>query len=97
MIGTATLGGPVSGLLLYSFGPRYDLPLPLSAFQWTGAAVVGISFIIMTLFASHRAGPAALRYPRRELTALAWLPRATWLRTTASAIGMRTRLSSAMR
>src|SRR5437764_13179233 len=76
------------GLALYSFGPRYDLPLPLSVFQWTGAAVVGISFIMMTLFASHRTGPAALRYPRRELTFLAWVPRSAWLRSAAGAVGV---------
>ena len=80
---TLTWGGLAAGPVLYSFGPRYDLPLPLSVFQWTGAAVVGISFIMMTLFASHRTGPAALRYPQRELTFLGWLPNARWLRAVA--------------
>jgi hypothetical protein len=85
---TLTWGGLAAGPVLYSFGPRYDLPLPLSVFQWTGAAVVGISFIMMTLFASHRTGPAALRYPQRELTFLSWLPNARWLRTVASVVGV---------
>src|SRR5437764_11608084 len=62
------------GLMLYSFGPSYALPLPLSAFQWAGAAVVGISFIMMTVFAGHRTGPTAVRYPLREVGALQWLP-----------------------
>src|SRR5437588_10653955 len=85
---TLTWGGLAAGPVLYSFGPRYDLPLPLSVFQWTGAAVVGISFIMMTLFASHRTGPAALRYPQRELTFLGWLPNARWLRAVASVVGV---------
>jgi hypothetical protein len=75
-------------VLLYTFGPRYDLPLPLSVFQWTGAAVVGISFIMMTLFASHRSGPSAVRYPRRELRFLSWVPAAGWLRVIATTLGM---------
>src|SRR5947207_640800 len=76
------------GLLLYSFGPRYDLPLPLSAFQWAGAAVVGISFIAMTMFAGHRTGPTAIRYPARELTALSWAPRSGWLHLVGGVVGV---------
>jgi hypothetical protein len=75
-------------IYLYSFGPRYDLPLPLSTFQWAGAAVVGISFIMMTYFASHRTGPTAVAYPRREMTALGWLPHAAGLRAVAGMIGV---------
>ncbi len=62
------------GLLLYSVGTRYDLPLPLTTFQWAGAAVVGISFVMMTAFASHRTGATAIHYPRREVAALRWVP-----------------------
>jgi hypothetical protein len=73
---------------LYSFGPRYDLPLPLSTFQWAGAAVVGISFIMMTVFAGHRTGAAALKYPRREVAALGWLPQSGPLHVVGGAIGV---------
>jgi hypothetical protein len=76
------------GVVLYSFGPRYDLPLPLTTFMWAGAAIVGISFVMMTLFASHRSGPSALQYPRRELTFLRWVPRARWLRAVAGTLGV---------
>jgi hypothetical protein len=76
------------GVLLYTVGPRYDLPLPLSAFQWAGAAVVGVSFIMMTAFAGHRTGPAAIRYPRREVAVLGWLPGASWLRSIAGVLGV---------
>jgi hypothetical protein len=75
-------------IVLYSFGPRYDLPLPLSTFQWAGAAVVGISFIMMTVFASHRTGPSAIQYPRREVAALGWLPGAGWLHGLAGLLGL---------
>lgn len=81
-------GADAVGILLYTFGPRYDLPLPLSVFMWAGAAVVGISFVMMTIFAGHRSGPAALRYPRRELTFLSWMPQATWLRIAGSVVGL---------
>ncbi len=73
---------------LYSFGPSYQLPLPLSTFQWAGGAVVGISFMMMTYFASHRTGPSAIKYPRREMTALGWLPHAGGLKTIAGVIGV---------
>jgi hypothetical protein len=76
------------GIPLYSFGPSYNLPLPLPTFQWAGAAVVGISFIMMTYFASHRTGPTAVRYPRREMTALGWLPHAGGLRAVTGVIGV---------
>ena len=76
------------GLLLYSFGPSYSLPLPLSTFQWAGAAVVGISFIMMTVFAGHRTGPAAIRYPSREVTALGWAPGSRWLHVVGGAVGL---------
>ena len=76
------------GILLYSFGPSYNLPLPLSTFQWAGAAVVGISFIMMTYFAAHRTGPTAIRYPRREMTALGWVPHAGGLRAVAGGVGV---------
>src|SRR5262249_58983198 len=79
--------GAVMGILLYSFGPSYNLPLPLSTFQWAGAAVVGISFIMMTYFAAHRTGPTAIRYPRREMTALGWVPHAGGLRAVAGGGG----------
>jgi len=75
-------------MVLYSFGPRYDLPLPLSTFQWAGAAVVGISFIMMTVFASHRTGPSAVRYPRREVAVLGWMPGASWLRAITGTVGL---------
>lgn len=76
------------GVVLYSFGPRYDLPLPLTTFMWAGAGVVGISFVMMTLFASHRSGPSALQYPRRHLAFLDWVPGARWLRWLGAAIGL---------
>ena len=76
------------GILIYSFGPSYNLPLPLSTFQWAGGAVVGISFIMMTYFATHRTGPTAVRYPRREMTALGWVPHAGGLKAVAGAIGV---------
>jgi hypothetical protein len=76
------------GLMLYSFGPSYALPLPLSAFQWAGAAVVGISFIMMTLFAGHRTGPTAIRYPSREVAALNWAPGSGWLHVVGGIIGV---------
>lgn len=75
-------------MVLYSFGPRYDLPLPLSTFQWAGAAVVGISFIMMTVFASHRTGPSAIEYPRREVGALGWLPGSGLLHGLAGLLGL---------
>jgi hypothetical protein len=75
-------------ILLYTVGPRYDLPLPLTTFQWAGAAVVGISFVMMTVFASHRTGPTAIRYPRREVAALNWVPGSTQLHTIGGFIGV---------
>jgi len=75
-------------LPLYSIGPRYDLPLPLSTFQWAGAAVVGISFIMMTAFAGHRTGPTAVRYPRREVAGLGWLPGSSWPRAFTGFLGL---------
>src|SRR5262249_56361996 len=80
--------GAVMGILLYSFGPSYNLPLPLATFQWAGAAVVGISFIMMTVFASHRTGPSAVRYPRREVAVLGWMPGASWLRAITGTVGL---------
>ena len=74
--------------LLYTVGPRYDLPLPLTTFQWAGAAVVGISFVMMTIFASHRTGPSAIRYPRREVAALNWVPGSSPLHTIGGLIGV---------
>src|SRR2546430_16145355 len=56
--------------------------------MWAGAAVVGISFIMMTIFASHRTGPTALQYPRREGNVLAWLPGSPWLHWTAGLVGL---------
>jgi hypothetical protein len=76
------------GALLYAFGPRYDLPLPLTTFLWAGAAVVGISFIMMTVFAGHRTGPAALRYQRREVAALAWVPSSPFLHSVGAVVGV---------
>ena len=76
------------GLLLYAVGPRYDLPLPLTTFQWAGAAVVGISFVMMTVFASHRTGPTAIRYPRREVAALNWVPGSSPLHTIGGFLGV---------
>jgi hypothetical protein len=76
------------GLLLYAVGPRYDLPLPLTTFQWAGAAVVGISFVMMTVFASHRTGPTAIRYPRREVAALNWVPGSSLLHNVGGFIGL---------
>jgi hypothetical protein len=76
------------GLLLYSVGTRYDLPLPLSAFQWAGAAVVGISFIMMTVFAGHRTGPTAIRYPSREVPALSWVPGSSLLHVVGGFLGV---------
>jgi len=76
------------GVVLYDFGPRYALPLPLVAFQWAGAAVVGISFIMMTVFAGHRTGRAAIDHPRRELTWLAWVPRSSVLRRVGATVGV---------
>ena len=76
------------GLLLYSVGPRYDLPLPLTTFQWAGAAVVGISFVMMTVFASHRTGVTAIRYPRREVAALNWMPGSSPLYTIGGVVGV---------
>ena len=76
------------GLLLYSVGPRYDLPLPLTTFQWAGAAVVGISFVMMTVFASHRTGPTAIHYPRREVAALRWVPGSSLLHAVGGFIGV---------
>lgn len=75
-------------MVLYSFGPRYDLPLPLTSFLWAGAAVVGISFVMMTAFAGHRTGLEVIRYPRREVAVLAWVPRASWLRAIAGLFGL---------
>src|SRR5262249_9057478 len=80
--------GAVMGILLYSFGPSYALPLPLSAFQWAGAAVVGISFIMMTVFAGHRTGPTAIRYPSREVAALNWAPGSGWLHVVGGFVGV---------
>jgi hypothetical protein len=76
------------GHLLYAVGPRYDLPLPLTTFQWAGAAVVGISFVMMTVFASHRTGVTAIRYPRREVAALNWVPGSSLLYTVGGFIGV---------
>src|SRR5256885_99537 len=76
------------GLMLYTFGPRYDLPLPLSTFMWAGAAVVGVSFIMMTVFAGHRTGPTAIRYASREVPALAWVPSSSLLHVVGGAVGI---------
>ena len=76
------------GLPLYTFGPSYALPLPLSAFLWAGAAVVGISFIMMTVFAGHRTGPSAIRYASREVGVLGWAPGSHWLHVVGGAIGL---------
>ncbi|HYW24024.1 MAG TPA: hypothetical protein VE953_07650 [Terriglobales bacterium] len=76
------------GLLLYVVGSPYVLPLPLTTFQWAGAAVVGISFVMMTTFASHRTGPTAIRYPRREVAALNWVPGNSLLHTVGGFVGV---------
>jgi hypothetical protein len=76
------------GLLLYVVGSPYVLPLPLTTFQWAGAAVVGISFVMMTTFAGHRTGPTAIRYPRREVAALNWVPGNSLLHTVGGFIGL---------
>ncbi|HEY4027190.1 MAG TPA: hypothetical protein VGO86_12235 [Candidatus Dormibacteraeota bacterium] len=76
------------GLLLYSVPSRYVLPLPLSTFQWAGAAVVGVSFIMMTVFAGHRTGPTAVRYPSREVPALGWMPGSSWLHVLGGVVGV---------
>ena len=75
-------------MVLYDFGPRYPLPLPLTVFQWAGAAVVGISFIMMTVFAGHRTGPTPVGRSRRELSRLAWAPRSSALRRLGGAVGV---------
>jgi hypothetical protein len=76
------------GLALYAVGPAYDLPLPLTTFQWAGAAVVGISFVMMTVFASHRTGPTAIHYPRREVAALNWVPSSSFVHAIGGFIGV---------
>jgi hypothetical protein len=51
----------------HAFGQRYDLPLPLSLFVWTGGAVVFVSFVIVALFLKHDRAPGD--YPRANLLA----------------------------
>jgi hypothetical protein len=48
----ALLLGPAcaSAAWAHGFGPRYDLPLPLSLYVWGAGATVALSFVIMALF-----------------------------------------------
>ena len=39
-----------SAACAHGFGPRYDLPLPLSFYVWGAGATVALSFVIMALF-----------------------------------------------
>ncbi len=49
----------------HGFGQRYDLPLPLSLYLFGAAAAIILTFVVVGLFARHRA--AASGYPRFEL------------------------------
>jgi hypothetical protein len=75
-------------IFLHGFGVRYDLPLSLSLYIVTAAAVVVISFVLVAVFASGKVGPTAVQYPRRELTFLHGLPRVGWLRALGGALGV---------
>src|SRR4030081_120525 len=75
-------------VLLHGFGVRYDLPLSLSLYIISAAAVVVISFVLVAVFASEKVGPTAVQYPRRELTFLRGLPRVGWLRALGGALGV---------
>ena len=48
----ALLLGPAcaSAANAHGFGPRYDLPLPLSLYVWGAGATVALSFVVMALF-----------------------------------------------
>jgi hypothetical protein len=75
-------------IFLHGFGVRYDLPLSLSLYIVTAAAVVVISFVLVAVFASEKVGPTAVQYPRWELTFLRGLPRVGWLRALGGALGV---------
>ena len=75
-------------LYLHGFGVRYDLPLSLSLYIFSAAAVVVISFVLVAVFAAGKVGPAAVRYPTRELTFLRGLPRVRWLRALGGVYGV---------
>ena len=75
-------------VFLHGFGVRYDLPLSLSLYIISAAAVVVISFVLVAVFASEKVGPSAVDYPRRELVFLRGLPRVGWLRVLGAAFGV---------
>jgi hypothetical protein len=75
-------------IFLHGFGVRYDLPLSLSLYIITAAAVVVISFVLVAVFAGEKVGPTAVEYPRRELTLLRGLPRLRWLRVLGGTLGV---------
>jgi len=39
---------------------------------WVEASRKRLRAVMMTVFASHRTGPSAIRYPRREMAAMRW-------------------------
>jgi hypothetical protein len=58
----------------HGFGQRYDLPLPLSLYLYGTAAVVVVSFVVVSLFVRRSAGSRG--YPRLNLLAF---PAGRWI------------------
>lgn len=79
---------PPSPIFLHGFGVRYDLPLSLSLYIFTAAAVVVISFVLVAVFAAEKVGPSAVSYPRAEVGVLRGLPRVRWLRALGGVLGV---------
>ncbi|MDQ6771466.1 MAG: hypothetical protein M3024_00520 [Candidatus Dormibacteraeota bacterium] len=81
-------GLPAPRVLLHGFGVRYDLPLSLSLYIFSAAAVVVLSFMLVAVFAAGRVGPSAVQYPRFQLERLRGLPDVVWVRTVGGIIGV---------
>ncbi|MGH7882841.1 MAG: hypothetical protein ACREN8_08025, partial [Candidatus Dormibacteraceae bacterium] len=74
--------------LLHGFGVRYDLPLSLSLYIFASALAVILSFVLVALFASHKVGELATRYPRLELRRLCGVTNIGWLRGLGGTVGV---------
>lgn len=64
IVGGALMLAPAAAYA-HGFGPRYDLPVPLSLFVLAAGLAVGLSFVIIAVFL--RSGRAAADYPRFNL------------------------------
>src|SRR5262249_14646009 len=61
-LATCAFAAPASA---HGFGQRYDLPLPLSLYLYGTAAVVVVTFVVVSLFVRHTAEPR--RRPQLDL------------------------------